>query len=207
MIVKSPAVMPKFDVDHLVRRRSFVFARAGFGKSNLVKLLFSSLYATTPTVHKKPNRDVPVGTVIFDPDGEYFWPDDTGGRVSATCPIWSSGCGVHQQEGRQPVLSVVVAGPIKLDIRRLPASSVVSIALPVDRQTQQNVIKLRRCRHQDGRNSSISSCGKMLAETVGSREFSTSTWRATPPSWVPRSRTWSTSSRCCTIRAASCLTV
>src|SRR5262249_18967645 len=76
MQVKSPAVISKFDVSHLVSRRSFVFARAGFGKSNLVKLLFSNLYQTIPTVEKRGGRRVPVGTMIFDPDGEYFWPDD-----------------------------------------------------------------------------------------------------------------------------------
>jgi hypothetical protein len=26
-------------------------------------------------VQKRGNRQVPVGTLIFDPDGEYFWPD------------------------------------------------------------------------------------------------------------------------------------
>ncbi|MCD4846008.1 MAG: ATP-binding protein [Methanosarcinales archaeon] len=53
-----------------------MFARAGFGKSNLNKLLFSSLYKETPTITKRNGREVPVGTVIFDPDGEYYWPDD-----------------------------------------------------------------------------------------------------------------------------------
>ena len=38
MQVKSPAVVPKFRILDLVARRSLVFARAGFGKSNLVKL-------------------------------------------------------------------------------------------------------------------------------------------------------------------------
>jgi hypothetical protein len=50
MQVKQPAVITKFNVQNLVSRRSFVFARAGFGKSNLIKLLFSNLYADTPTV-------------------------------------------------------------------------------------------------------------------------------------------------------------
>ena len=73
----SPAIIPRFDVSQLVSRRTFVFARAGFGKSNLVKLLFADLYglAATPHVEKRGNRQVPVGTVIFDPDGEYFWPN------------------------------------------------------------------------------------------------------------------------------------
>ena len=47
MQVRSPAVVPRFPVGHLVARRTFVFARAGFGKSNLNKLLFSSLYNAT----------------------------------------------------------------------------------------------------------------------------------------------------------------
>ena len=59
MQVKTPAVIAKFDVTHLVSRRSFVFARAGFGKSNLVKLLFSNLYKTTPTVEKRGGRRGP----------------------------------------------------------------------------------------------------------------------------------------------------
>lgn len=78
MQIKSPEILVKFPIDSLVSRRSFIFARAGFGKSNLNKLLFSKLYENTPTVTKRGNRQVPVGTVIFDPDGEYFWPDDKG---------------------------------------------------------------------------------------------------------------------------------
>src|SRR5438876_12442166 len=78
MQIKSPQVLIKFPVTNLVSRRSFIFARAGFGKSNLNKLLFSNLYRTTPTVTKRGGREVPVGTVIFDPDGEYYWPDEKG---------------------------------------------------------------------------------------------------------------------------------
>ncbi len=76
MQVIKPSVVPRFDITSLVSRRTFVFARAGFGKSNLTKLLFSNLYRETPTVEKRGGRHVPVGTVIFDPEGEYFWPDD-----------------------------------------------------------------------------------------------------------------------------------
>ncbi|MCD4845282.1 MAG: DUF87 domain-containing protein [Methanosarcinales archaeon] len=47
-----------------------MFARAGFGKSNLNKLLFSSSYKETPTISKRNEQEVPVRTVIFDPDGE-----------------------------------------------------------------------------------------------------------------------------------------
>jgi hypothetical protein len=84
--VRNPNIEIKFPVSSLVSRRSFIFARAGFGKSNLNKLLFSKLYETTPTVTKRGNRDVPVGTIIFDPDGEYFWPDDKGRPGLADVP-------------------------------------------------------------------------------------------------------------------------
>jgi hypothetical protein len=65
MQVKEPSVVIKFPVRNLVSRRSFVFARAGFGKSNLNKLLFSALYAQTPTVEKRGGRQVPVGTICL----------------------------------------------------------------------------------------------------------------------------------------------
>ncbi|MBX6396144.1 MAG: DUF87 domain-containing protein, partial [Alicyclobacillaceae bacterium] len=78
MQIREPEVLVKFPVENLVSRRSFIFARAGFGKSNLNKLLFSMLYRETPTVEKRGGRRVPVGTIIFDPEGEYFWPDDKG---------------------------------------------------------------------------------------------------------------------------------
>jgi hypothetical protein len=78
MQLKSPEARVKFKISEIISRRSFIFARAGFGKSNLNKLLFSELYREAPSVEKRGGRLVPVGTIIFDPDGEYFWPDDKG---------------------------------------------------------------------------------------------------------------------------------
>jgi len=86
VIRKQPVVAPRFNVRQLVARRSFVFARAGFGKSNLVKLLFSSLYDGTPTITKRGGVQKPVGTVLFDPDGEYFWPDESNRPGFADIP-------------------------------------------------------------------------------------------------------------------------
>ena len=84
MQVVDPEVLVRFPIESLVSRRSFIFARAGFGKSNLNKLLFSKLYENTPFVTKRAGKQVPVGTVIFDPDGEYFWPDDEGRPASSS---------------------------------------------------------------------------------------------------------------------------
>jgi uncharacterized protein len=145
MIARNPTVIARFEVKNLVSRRSFVFARAGFGKSNLIKLLFSDLYVQTPTTEKRGARQVPVGTIIFDPDGEYFWPDDKNRPGLCDVPTLQDKVVVFtNRQGPSPFYHSFVAGPIKMDVRRLPASSVVAITISPDRQTQQNVIKLRR---------------------------------------------------------------
>ena len=140
----SPAIIPRFKADDLVSRRSFVFARAGFGKSNLVKLLFSNLYKTTPTVPKRKDRKVPVGTVIFDPDGEYFWPDDKNRPGLCDVPELENNVVVFtNRSGPTNFYNSFIAGGIKLDIRRLRPADVISIALSPERQDQQNVRKLK----------------------------------------------------------------
>jgi hypothetical protein len=152
MVRATPAVPVKFAVDQLVSRRTFVFARAGFGKSNLIKLLFASLYAGTPTVKLRMGREAPVGTVIFDPDGEYYWPDASG-RPGL--------CDVEGLENQVVVFTSkaapsrfygsFVGGKVKLDIRQLSSGLVLSIALNRERQDQQNVRKLKGLRGQDWR--------------------------------------------------------
>jgi hypothetical protein len=144
MQIKSPEVLVKFPISSLVSRRSFIFARAGFGKSNLNKLLFSKLYEQTPTVTKRGNVEVPVGTVIFDPDGEYFWPDDNGRPGLADVPALEDKLVVFtSRRGPSPFYQSFVGGGIRLDIRRLDPSDVIAIALGPERQDQQNVRKLR----------------------------------------------------------------
>lgn len=144
MHVVSPEVLVKFPVESLVARRSFIFARAGFGKSNLNKLLFSKLYAETPVTTKRGGRKVPVGTIIFDPDGEYFWPDDKGRPGLCDVPELQDKIVVFTpRKGPSEFYSSFIAGGIKLDIRRLSPSDVTSIALNQERQEQQNVRKLK----------------------------------------------------------------
>jgi DNA helicase HerA-like ATPase len=142
--VRNPNVEIKFPVSSLVSRRSFIFARAGFGKSNLNKLLFSKLYETTPTVTKRGGRQVAVGTIIFDPDGEYFWPDDKGRPGLADVPALEDKLVVFTpRRNPSPFYQSFVAGGIRLDLRRLRPSDVTAIALGPERQDQQNVRKLR----------------------------------------------------------------
>ena len=141
--IKPLLAIARFPIKHLVARRSFIFARAGYGKSNLNKLLFSTLYSTDCTITKR-NQEVPVGTVIFDPDGEYFWPDDKGNPGLCDVPALQDRIVVFtSREAPSAFYGSFVAGGIKLDIRRLRPSDVLSIALSPDRQDQQNVRKLR----------------------------------------------------------------
>lgn len=144
MQVVEPEVEVRFPVESLVSRRSFIFARAGFGKSNLNKLLFSKLYETTPHVVKRGGRRVPVGTVIFDPDGEYFWPDDKGRPGLCDAESLEDRLVVFtERRNRSTFYQSFVAGGIRLDIRRLRPADVIAIALSPERQEQQNVRKLR----------------------------------------------------------------
>lgn len=147
---RAPKTKIKFDAQSMVARRTFVFARAGFGKSNLNKLLFSELYRGEPTVPKRGGRRVPVGTVIFDPEGEYFWPDDQDRPGLADVPHLRDKLVVFTSRAAPSAYygSFVAAG-VKLDIRTLSASDVVSLALSPEKQDQQNVAKLRSVRGQN----------------------------------------------------------
>ncbi len=143
MQIKSPEVLVHFPVESLVSRKSFVLARAGFGKSNLNKLLFSKLYETTPTVIKRGGRTAPVGTILFDPDGEYFWPDDKGRPGLCDVPKLRDQLVVFtSRRGPSLYYNSFVAGGIRLDLRYFRAADIVAIALSPERQDQQNVRKL-----------------------------------------------------------------
>ncbi|MFD7897248.1 ATP-binding protein [Streptomyces sp. NPDC059743] len=143
MQLQQPAIMPTFQIDKLVARRSFVFARAGFGKSNLVKLLFSALYEGQPTVPRR-SGEAPVGTVIFDPDGEYFWPDFKGRPALCDVPHLRDKLVVFtNRRGPSDFYQSFVVNGVKLNIKELQASRVLGIALPPEKQDQQNVVKLK----------------------------------------------------------------
>jgi len=82
--------------------------------------------------------------VIFDPEGEYFWPDDKGRPGLCDVPALQDKLVVFtSKRSSSPFYQSFVAGGIKLDIRRLRPSDVIGIALGPDRQDQQNVRKLR----------------------------------------------------------------
>ncbi len=143
MVRLSPPILPRFQVAQLASRRTFVFARAGFGKSNLIKLLFSRLYATDPVMESR-SRKAGIGTIIFDPDGEYFWPDAHGRPGLCDVPDLTERLVVFTaQQAPSGAYQSFVVDQVKLDIRQLSAQRVLGIALPAERQDQQNVTKLK----------------------------------------------------------------
>ncbi|HEX4830858.1 MAG TPA: DUF87 domain-containing protein [Trebonia sp.] len=143
MVLLQPAILPRFQAAQLVSRRTFVFARAGFGKSNLIKLLFSRLYATDPALDARGGAK-PVGTIIFDPDGEYFWPDSAGRPGLADVDALTERVVIFTaQQPPSAAYGSFVVDTVKLDIRQLSPQRVLSIALPAERQDQQNVTKLK----------------------------------------------------------------
>jgi hypothetical protein len=137
----DPKLTVTFDIRNLVSRRTVTFARAGYGKSNLIKFLIAELYRQAPQTEK----GLQVGTLIFDPDGEYFWPDTVKGRPGL--------CDVPHLRDKLVVFTNRAApspyygswklGEVRLDIRELSARDVIGIAVSADRQTHQNVLKLK----------------------------------------------------------------
>jgi len=139
----SPELIVNFNIQNLVSKRSVVFARAGYGKSNLIKYLMSELYKDGGK-HAVTDKNDKVGTLIFDADGEYFWPDHKGRPGLCDVPDLQEQLVVFtSRKGKNAYYESWKAGEVKLDIRDLPARDVIGIAISPERQTQQNVLKLK----------------------------------------------------------------
>lgn len=143
MQITQPDVKVKFNITSLISRRSFIFARAGFGKSNLNKLLFSELYRKIPRVNKKNGKTAPVATIIFDPDGEYFWPDDKGRPGLCDVPHLEDKLVVFsKRENPSKFYQSFVSRGLKLDIREFAAKDILPLALDSEKLEQQNIKNL-----------------------------------------------------------------
>jgi hypothetical protein len=137
----DPKLSVTFDIRNLVAKRSVVFARAGYGKSNLIKYLMSELYRSQP----KTVNDIDVGTLVFDADGEYFWPDVVRGRPGL-CDVPQLRDKIVVFTNRQapsPYYGSWKIGNVKIDIRELKPRDVVGIAVSTERQEHQNILKLK----------------------------------------------------------------
>ena len=129
-----------FNIRNLIARRTAVFARAGYGKSNLMKYLVAALYEQEP----KTDDGRPVGTLIFDADGEYFWPNAANNRPGlCDVPHLKNKLAVFtSRHARGDGYDKWTAGGVKLDLRTLQPGDVLSIALSAERLEQQNVRKM-----------------------------------------------------------------
>ena len=142
--IKSPLVMPRFNIKYLVSRKTFVFARAGYGKSNLNKLLFSSLYENEqPTIEWGDGTKVPVGTLLFDPEGEYFWPDSSGRPGLADVPGLKNRLMVFtDRKSSSEYYSAFVAGPARMDLSRMSPSDVLNMGMPATEDPPKWIARL-----------------------------------------------------------------
>jgi hypothetical protein len=147
----DPRLPVTFNIRNLVSRRSVVFARAGYGKSNLIKYLIAELYREPP----KTEGGLPVGTLIFDADGEYFWPDVVKNPPRpGLCDVPHLKDQIVLFTNRTPRNAYYGSwkvDAVKLDIRDLPAREVIGIAVAPHRQGDQNVLKLKALNSQNWR--------------------------------------------------------
>jgi len=142
-ITKPDKIPVHFDINNLVGKRTFVFARAGYGKSNLMKFLIAELYREEPRIKFRSNEK-PVGTVIFDPEGEYFWPDENGRPGLCDVEHLRQKIAVFTNRiAPNPYYGSWKAGDVRIDLRRCSPGEIVSQCISEERQEHQNVRKIR----------------------------------------------------------------
>ena len=114
-----------------------------------MKFLIAELYASQPVV-TFGNRQRPVGTLVFDPEGEYFWPDEN--RRPGLCDVPH----LRQQlalftnrNAPNPHYGSWKVGDVRLDLRECPPAEVVKLCISEERQEHQNVIKIRTISSQN----------------------------------------------------------
>lgn len=112
-----------FDVKNLIAKRTFVFAKAGFGKSNFVKLLIAKLY-------EKEQRS---GMLIFDPEGEYAFPTE---KVPAlfSIPEIRDKLIIYTNRQMGSPMKDWVAGDVKINMAKITPSQAVRHFLPAEKQ-------------------------------------------------------------------------
>lgn len=131
-----PKLPIRFDIKHLISRRSYVFARAGYGKSILIKLLITKLY----------EKEQDCGMLIFDPEGEYAFPDKKGRPGLACIPELASKIVVFTDR-KDPNLSNefkrMIAGQVKLNLSEFDSSDVVNLCISEGKQESVFASRLR----------------------------------------------------------------
>ncbi|MHA1250777.1 MAG: ATP-binding protein [Candidatus Helarchaeota archaeon] len=101
-----------FDIKELIGKRTFIFARAGYGKSNLMKVIASNW------------KNEYGSLIIFDPEGEYAVTDKENkpGIMDKIPAILITNRKAVRNEIKNNVYD-----NLKIDLRKLPASFIIPI--------------------------------------------------------------------------------
>jgi len=133
----KPDIEVKFGVDKLQARRTFIFARSGYGKSNLVKLLIAKLY----------ENPQPSGLLIIDPQGEYSFQDEQGYGLTDV-PHLKNKIVVFTDRRYDDPYTRWIAGRARLNLGDLISVDVINMCLPPGRQDTNYASAMRRLRGQ-----------------------------------------------------------
>jgi hypothetical protein len=113
-----------FSVERLKGKRSFVFARAGYGKSNLIKYLVSQLYSSPPD----------VGLLIFDPEGEYALPDVHGRPGLVNVPALRNRISLYTNRSVPAEFQSFKRGEAAINFGDFPPQDAVAAFVPAEKQ-------------------------------------------------------------------------
>jgi DNA helicase HerA-like ATPase len=144
----------RFSVGRLKGKRSFVFARAGYGKSNLIKYLMSQLYSSPPD----------VGLLIFDPEGEYALPDAHGRSGLVNVPGLRDRISLYTNRSVEQEYRDLVKGTAYVDFGDFPPQDIVAGFVP---QEKQEAVFANLVRSMDWKN------WKILVQRLAEKEFAT----------------------------------
>lgn len=135
-INSQPYLPINFNIDNLLSKRTFVFARAGYGKSVLNKLLITKLY----------EKEQDVGMIIFDPEGEYAFPDKQGRPGLADVPELAEKIVVFtnkNEPGLDEKYKRMIAGPVSINLSEFNSSDIVSQCVSEAKQETVFAMRLR----------------------------------------------------------------
>ncbi len=113
-----------FSVARLKGKRSFVFARAGYGKSNLIKYLVAQLYSSPPD----------VGLLIFDPEGEYALPDAHGRPGLVNVPGLKDRISLYTHRRVPPEFAAIRRGAATLNFGDFAPQDIVAAFVAQEKQ-------------------------------------------------------------------------
>jgi DNA helicase HerA-like ATPase len=114
----------RFSIDRLKGKRTFVFARAGYGKSNLIKYLVSQLYSAPPE----------VGLLIFDPEGEDALRDNQGRPGLFNIPSLRQRVSLYTPRPVDGEGSSAKRGDVAVDFGDFYPQDVVAAFIPPEKQ-------------------------------------------------------------------------